>query len=110
MATIFDLNIWEPIQLMIGDRVLGDLHTYETDQPFVHCNFEPAPAFEEFREHFETALSTIQTADLSEWKNRQAKIDSLGLFLVSADKRTKVRSFLIHINGDKAQFRDWQVT
>jgi hypothetical protein len=107
VATIFELNIWEPIQLKLGDQLLGVLRTYETDQPFVHCDFEPTPAFETVRDYFDKARAEFRTKNLAGWQEKQKEIESLGLRLLSLDGKIEVDKFLLHIQGNKAQFRDW---
>ena len=107
MATIFDLNINEPIQLKLGGEPLGILRPYETDQPFVHCDFEPLPAFENVRDYFDAARAQFRAKDLPGWQEKQKEIELLGLRLVSWDGKIEVDKFLLHIQDNKAQFRDW---
>ncbi len=92
---------------MLSGELLGILRTYETDQPFIHCNFEPTSAFESVRDYFDAARAQFRAKDLIGWQEKQKEIESLGLRLVSPDGKIEVEKFLLHIRDEKAQFRDW---
>ncbi len=94
------------VQLKRDQIVLGVLAVRDLDFPWINCAFEPTPAFAEVQPLFE-AEAAIGPDDEDAWIAAYEAIMALNLRLIDAVNGDDLGEgeFLLHIDGDQAQFR-----
>jgi hypothetical protein len=96
------MNCW----LLVQDgAVLGTLRWTHSDFPFDYCRFEPASAFSAVAPLFAASLQALEADDISRFEQAYARIEALGLALISPDGDERIDAFLLNIDGDEAWFR-----
>lgn len=96
---------WE---LRRGAEVLGRLVAYAWDYPWLDCDFEPTPAFAEYRTVFDDDLSLLSApdSDPDAWEAAYDKIAGLGLVFVPVDARAEqLRADLLDAEDDRPWLR-----
>jgi hypothetical protein len=94
--------VWE---LPGPEGLLGRLHQYEVDFPWVQCAFEPTAAFEPYRLLFRETLRLIEAEDWEGFDQLWEQIEAKGLQLTDTRNDDVINEFLLHIKEDKAWFR-----
>ena len=91
--------------LMKDKELLGVLHSYESNFPWLNCKFEATSAFEKFRPLFETELAALGADDMTNWEAAHERITELDLNLLNIDENKWIDNFLLHIEDNEAWFR-----
>ena len=105
MASVFHLKR--------GQTLVGTLAAYGGDMPWLHCEFEPAPAFEAFRPLFDREMELAEAeaeegAEAGELEEVCRRIAASGLCLVLLPEGTEIGDFMLHVRGGEAWFTtDW---
>lgn len=76
------------------------------DQPFVQCTFEATPAFESVRSLFDEELRLVNDDQIDEWMVAYERLTARGLRLRSVATGEAVEDVLVHVEGDRAWFRN----
>ena len=98
---------WE---LRRGNEVLGRLLSYDWNFPWLNCDFEPGPTFDEYRDLFVGDFDLLRPgADApdhwQEWEIAFNKILEAGLAFVPASAAAQqLKEELIAREGDHAQW------
>ncbi len=96
-------NQWN---LKRGEEVLGVLTEVDIDQPWVICRFQPSSSFASYQPLFTEELKLLDSDEMKLWQQAYQKIDELELVLEPLNEGGEViKDFILHINGDNAQFR-----
>jgi len=92
-------------ELREGDELLGILESYDSDFPWIYCDFEPTPTFAKYEPLFRAYLRCLGAHDYKKFGECYGPIDQLGLRLVNSGREAK--KFLLHIDieAKKANFR-----
>ncbi len=80
-------------ELRKGDELLGVLESYDSDFPWLYCDFEPTPTFAQYEPLFTASSPSLD------------QIKRLGLRLVNSDREARLFKIHIDIETKKARFR-----
>lgn len=91
-------------ELRAGDVLLGTLHEYSLDFPYVLCTFEPTPAFAELEPLFAEEMALLKA---EKWEESQTVYNEIErrVKLIDPDDPSMIESFVLHIDGTEAWFR-----
>ena len=91
------------LELYRGDILLAVLSNIQLyDWPWYRCNFQPTPAFEQYKPLFDRELELLED---KAWELAYEKIEELRLSLVDPSEGKTTDLFLLHIEGQTASFR-----
>ena len=87
-----------------GER-LGRLVQDGAERSWILCRFEADPGFTAVAELFAEDLGLIEEDEMDAWEMIHERIADLGLVLVPEHGGEPLREFLLHVDGDRAWFR-----
>jgi hypothetical protein len=95
------------LELYRDDTLLAVLSNIQLcDWPWYSCNFQPTPAFEEYRPLFDQELKLLEGEGATqEWDMAYEKIENLHLTLSYPSQAKATDIFLLHIDGETARFK-----
>jgi hypothetical protein len=100
------LRFCQHMSLLHRDLLLGTLELLEIDEPHCRYSFAPTSAYEQFRHVFAEELPLLDEVihDADDWYAAYQKIDKLGFRLLPEGHKQRIRTFVLHIEGDRAWF------
>ena len=91
-------------ELREGDVLVGRLHEYSLDFPWVLCKFEPTAEFGDLKELFAEEMSLLKAENWHESQQVYFEIERR-VKLIYPEDPSMIESFVLHIDGNEAWFR-----
>ena len=93
------------LHLKRGEDLLGVLHRYDSDCPWLKCSFEAAADFSQVKQLFDDELVLLEADQMEQWQIAYERINALGLKLIDIETKEEIGEFLLHIQGTEAWVR-----